>query len=494
MKTKSYSIRGSKEIIKRIEFPRGRIGVFGIGLHAYWPQFAGLRERVLNSCDRFEEKVSKHGVEVVRGGFVDTSHRAFEVGDFFRTHPVDLLFCYVATYATSSVVVPVVQRAGVPIVLFGLQPTKKMNMKTATTFDQLHHDNITSLPEICGALHRCGRNPAGVVVGTLDDDPRADREIEEWCRVADVARSLRNARIGHLGHTYEGMLDMHSDPTMFHSFFGMHIEELEMCDLREMVEAVGRNEIERMKDEIRRIFHFADPGADPIAGPVKAEDLDWSAQVSVALHRLVEEHGLTGLAYYYRGLGGNIYERIIAGMIVGSSILTGSGVPIAGEADIKTCVAMLIMDRLGAGGSFAEFHPADFDDDIILVGHDGPAHIRISDERPILRSLSVYHGKRGFGLSVEFKVKTGKVTMLGLTQTHEGRFKMVVGTGESLPGPIPATGNTNTRVRFASGVADFVERWSMEGPTHHFALGVGDCTSMLEKVSKVFDVDITVVK
>jgi len=481
-------------IIPRIRYPRGRVGVFGVGHHEYWPQFPGLREKVVASYDRFLAKLSRYNMEVVDAGFVDSSQRAFEVGDVLRTHPLDLLLCYGATYTPAANVVPVVQRAGVPVVLFGLQPTKGMDMTRATTFDQLYHDSFTCLPEITSALMRVGIPPVGLVVGTLDDDPRADRELDQWCRVADVIRSVRDARIGYLGHVYEGMLDMHSDQTMFHAYFGLHIEQLEMCELREIVDAVKQEDVERMKAEIRRIFHFAVPGTDPIAGPVTPEELDWSARIAVALDTLVKAKKLTGLAYYYKGLGGNIYERIVAGMIVGNSILTGSGVPMAGEADLKTVVAMLIMDRLGAGGSFAEFHPAVFDDDIVMIGHDGPHHIRIADDKPILRSLSVYHGKRGTGLSVEFKLKTGPVTLFALTQTMQGRFKMVVAKGESLPGPIPPTGNTNTRVRFASPVADFVERWCMAGPSHHFALGVGDCVSMLEKVSKVFDVDYELVR
>ncbi len=481
------------EIIPRIAPQLGRVGFFSIGHAPYWEQFPGLHEQLMKNSKIVRQRLNALGVEVVDGGFVDTAQRAVEAGEHLRAEAVDLLICNVATYATSAVVLPVVQRAGAGVVLLGLQPTPGMDCRVSTTFDQLLHDNITSLPEIAGVLLRAGRRPLGMVVGALHDDARADHEIAEWCRVAGVLRTVRNARIGYLGHTYEGMLDMHSDPTMFHAHFGLHVEMLEMCDLEARVAQVTAGQLAEMKTEIRRIFHLAEPGIDKITGPVSPEDLDWSVRVAVALRRLVQDFDLTGLAYYYRGLGGNLYERIAASMIVGSSILTGSGVPLAGEADLKTCLAMLIMDRLGLGGSFAELHPLDFRDDIALVGHDGPAHIHISNDRPILRDLSVYHGKRGHGLSVEFKIKLGPVTMLGLTQTQGGRFKFVAAAGESVPGAIPKSGNTNTRVRFALPVAEFVERWAMEGPTHHFALGVGHATSILRKVARALDIEIAVV-
>ncbi len=116
-----------------------------------------------------------------------------------------------------------------------------------------------------------------------------------------------------------------------------------------------------------------------------------------------------------------------------------------GEADLKTCIAMLIMDRLDIGGSFAEFHPIDFREGFVLVGHDGPHHINIAQGRPVLRSLAKYHGKPGSGASVEFKIKEGPITMLSLSVAASGLFKFVLGEGESVQGPIPPTGNTNTR-------------------------------------------------
>lgn len=480
----------NQDLIPHIDVPPGRIGFFAVGHEPYWEQFAGLKQKLEANAANLKEQIKALGVEVVDAGFVDSSRRAARAGDFLRTHPVELLFCYVATYATSAVLVPVVQRSQTDVVLLGLQPSAGMDCRAATTFDQLLHDNVTSLPEMCNALIRCRRPPLDVVVGMLRSDDRAYGRISDWCKVATVLRTVRNARVGYLGHTYEGMLDMHSDPTMFHAAFGLHVEMLEMCDLLERSKAVTAQNVEAKIEEIKRIFCFAEPGKDPIAGPVQEESLRWSAKVAAAMDRLVEDFGLTALAYYYRGLNANIYERLVAGAIIGNSILTGRGIPVAGEADLKTCLAMLMMDRLGAGGSFAEFHPVDFTDDIVLVGHDGPAHIRISDQRPVIRDLSVYHGKRGHGLSVEFKVRTGPVTLFGLTSDETGQFKMVLAKGESLPGEIPATGNTNTRVRFPSAVADFVEKWSLQGPTHHFALGVGDQRAALEKVGRALGIKV----
>jgi L-arabinose isomerase len=285
------------------------------------------------------------------------------------------------------------------------------------------------------------------------------------------------------------MLDMNSDPTMVESFFGPHCEHIEMDDLQVCVDEVTETELARKLEEVHALFDFPAPGADPIAGPAKKEDVEWAAKVACGIDRLIKKFKLTGLAYYYRGLNNNAYERLGATLIVGSSLLTGQGIPLAGEYDVKNLVAMLIADRLEAGGSFAELHPCDFENDIVMVGHDGPHHIGVAQGRPVLRSLSVYHGKRGYGVGVEFQIKNGPITCIGLTQTYNGKFKFVLAEGESLPGPIPPTGNTNTRCRFPPNLSVFIENWSLEGTTHHFALAVGHVAAQVENLARCFGIE-----
>ena len=470
-----------------------RIGVFNVGFHRYWPQFPGLREQLDGYRAEFEERLRGYGVEVISAGLVDSVDSGRKAGDFFAAQNVDLIFCSVTTYVPSAFVLPVGQRARAHMVLAGLQPTPGMDTATATTHDQLAHDNCTSLPEIMYAFRRAGL-PADVVFGMLHDDERAWGAIADWTRAAKAFNALRNARIGLLGHPFEGMLDMNADPTAFDSAFGMHVNMIEMCDLKKRVDEATDAEVARMQDRIREFFTFPPPGADfRIAGLVAPDALDRFARVAAGLEKLVSDFQLDGLAHYYRGVDGNEYEQLIANIIVGASLLTARGIPVAGEGDLKNCIAMLILDRLDAGGSFAELHPADFREDFVFVGHDGPGHVAISDEKPALRGLSLYHGKFGSGVSVEFKVKEGPVTIAGLTTGRDGRFKLVLAEGESIAGAIPATGNTNTRCRFRPDMPTFIERWTAAGPTHHFALGIGRQIPALRKLGQLAGLDVEVV-
>ncbi|HWC26871.1 MAG TPA: L-fucose/L-arabinose isomerase family protein, partial [Solirubrobacteraceae bacterium] len=468
--------------------PRARAGLLGIGLEAYWPQFPGLKERIEGYGRRVEERLAQLGADVVSAGLVDTAPRAREAGDLFASSQVDVVFCHAVTYATSSQVLPALQAAGVPVVLLGLQPTPTLDYANTDTGEWLANCAACCVPEIAGACTRAGI-AYDTVAGTIDDDERAWSKIAAWVRAAGAARALRRSRLGFLGHTYPGMLDMYTDFTAVHAQIGAHVEVLEIDDLAARTGAVTDDEIAAKEAEIRAMFAFADPSGDPIAGPITDEQLAWSSRVAAGLDRLVADFDLDGLTYYYRGAGGNEAERLGAGVIVGNSLLTARGVITSGEGDLKTNIAQLLLDRLGAGGSFTEFYALDFEEDFVLMGHDGPGHVAIAQERPTLRALKLYHGKSGGGLSVEFKVRYGPITIVGCTQTADGRLKLVVAEGESVPGDTFRIGNTNSRLRFEAPPAEFFEAWCAEGPTHHVALGVGHTGTEVQRVAALLGLE-----
>jgi len=463
---------------------RGRMGLFSIGLAAYWPQFPGLKERLEGYAAGVAQRVGGWA-DVVPGGLVDDVEGARAAGTLFAREQVDLILVHTATYATSSQVLPAVQRAGVPVVVLNLQPVAALDYPNMDTGEWLANCSACCAPEIAGAFARA-RIPYHVVSGLLDgpDSTRAWQEVASWCHAAGAARALRAARFGFLGHTYPGMLDLYSDATQHHAQLGLHVEVLEMDDLQACVETATDAEQAAVLDQTRQSFQ--------LDTTVNEADLAWAAQVAAGMDRLAADYRLDALAYYYRGRGQ--FERLAAGLILGGSRLTARGIPCAGEGDLKNAVAMFLMDRLGAGGSYTEFYAMDLAEGFVLMGHDGPGHVAICDQPPILRGLGLYHGKAGHGISVEFSVRTGPVTILGLTQTADGRLKLLAAEGEALPGPILRIGNTNSRLRFALPPDEFVDRWCQEGPTHHVALGVGHHAATLRKVGALLGLETVVVR
>jgi L-arabinose isomerase len=362
-----------------------------------------------------------------------------------------------------------------------------------STYMQLCNDDFCSVPEFTGVALRMGKRIPDVILGTLDNDPGAERELARWCSIARALGGLRRARIGHMGHVLESMYDMHTDPAALTATFGCHVAQCEPDEIMRHYVAPDRAAVEAKKKAILDFFDTPDPVSDPITTKLTDADLQTAARAAVALDRFIEMKKLDGLAYYYEAEPGSEMRTLVTNLTVGNSLLTGAGFPMCGEFDIKTCVAMFIMDRLGMGGSFAEFHPVDFERDTVLVGHDGPHHIGIAQGKPVIRSLKKYHGKPGSGASVEFSLKTGPITMLSIGVGPQGQFRFVVAEGESLPGPIPPTGNTNTHGKFPPDVRTFLKKWVAAGPTHHFALGIGHHAETISTIARLLKVDCEVI-
>jgi|UniRef100_UPI00404AD004 L-arabinose isomerase len=468
--------------------PPLKIGLFGIGLDAYWPQFVGLKERLEGYVDRVATKLGREGVEVINLGLVDNPDRAFAAGREFRQADVDVIFLYVTTYALSSTVLPVVQRAKVPVIILNLQPAaaidyaafNRMGDRTKMTGEWLAHCAACPVPEIANVFKRAGIT-FHQITGTLEDDPQCWNEVDAWVEAARVAAAMYGNRLGLMGHYYGGMLDIYSDTTLQSATFGTQIELLEVDELSALRREVKDAEIKAKLAEFEKAF---DVQAD-----CPAEDLAEAARTSVALDRLVAEYRLGSMAYFYKGTGVAENEATIASIILGTSLLTARGIPVAGEYEVKNVQAMKIMDLFGVGGSFTEYYAMDFKDDVVLMGHDGPGHIAIAQGKTKVRPLEVYHGKVGRGVSVEMAVKHGPVTLLSVIEAGNGKLALLCAEGESVPGPIMEIGNTNSRYRFACGAREFVTRWNSHGPAHHCAVGVGHITDKLNKLGALLGLE-----
>jgi L-arabinose isomerase len=467
---------------------RLKIGLFGIGLDTYWPQFSGLHERLIGYTAQLARKLRSAQVEVVNLGLIDTPEKSFAAGHEFRRADVDLIFLYVTTYALSSTVLPALRRAKVPVIILNLVPAasidyatfNRMGDRTKMTGEWLAFCQPCPVPEIANVFNRC-RIPFFQVSGMLENDPVAWGEIAEWIEAARVAQIMEHNRLGVMGNYYGGMLDIYSDLTQQCAYFGGHIEILEVEELaalrRDVTEADLRGRVREFKTVL------------DVQPDCSAEELGRAARTSIALDRLVEIHALGSLAYYHKGVGSAENEDTISSIILGTSLLTARGIPVAGEYEIKNAQAMKIMDSFGAGGSFTEYYTVDYNDDVVLMGHDGPGHIAIAEGKTKVRPLEVYHGKVGHGLSVEMSVKHGPATLLSVVQTADGKLQLLMAEGESVAGPILEIGNTNSRYRFSIGARNFMNQWNVRGPAHHCAVGVGHIASKLKKLGALLGME-----
>lgn len=467
--------------------PKIKVGLYGIGLDTYWAQFEGLLERLTGYQGHIAARLDAMDVEVVNAGMVDNPEKAAQTAAMFKAEQVEMVFLYISTYALSSTVLPVAQKTNVPVVVLNLQPVAAIDYEAfnalgdrgVMTGEWLAHCQACSVPEIACVFNRAGID-YHLVTGYLQQES-VWQEIQDWVDAAGVKQAMANNRVGVLGHYYGGMLDVYSDLTQQSSAFGNHFEILEMCQLHRLVQHVTKTQIAAKIDEFYQKFD--------VSSECRQSELERAAKTSCGLDALVEMVNLGSMAYYYEGAPGNEYEDIVTSVIAGNTLLTGRNIPVAGECEVKNVQAMKILDAFGTGGSFSEFYAIDFKDEVVMLGHDGPAHFAIAQGRVGLVPLPVYHGKPGQGLSIQMSVRHGPVTILSVVQNGQGQVKLLTAQGHSVPGPTLQIGNTNSRYKFSISARDFIDTWSQAGPAHHCAIGVGHIAPKIKKLAKLLRMD-----
>ncbi len=470
---------------------KARVGLFGIGVDAYWPQFEGLKSRLEGYLQVVHSRLMLgQRVEVTNLGLVDTPEDAFEFARRFRREDVDVIFMYAAKYTLSSTVLPILQHAKVPVILLDLQPPtaiedvafNQVRDRSCSTGEWLARCPACTVPEVASVFRHAGIR-FHQITGTLEEDDPAWNEVSSWVDAARVESLMFQNRLGLVGHYFSGMLDKFNYLTLQCATFGGHIEMVEVDELIGYRQQVSHREIES------RISHFCE--ALDVDAECEEEELARAARNSIALDRLVDAHSLGSVAYYHFGAGSPENEDVMSSIVLGGSLLNARGVQVAGEYEVKNVQAMKILDAFGVGGSFAEFYTMDFTNDVVLMGHDGPGNISIAQGRALVRPMQVYHGRVRHGLSVEMSVKHGPVTVLSVVETLAGKLKLLVAEGESVSGPLMEVGNTISRYRFPCGARQFVSQWSELGPAHHCAVGVGHIATKIECLASLLEIEMT---
>ena len=469
---------------------RLRVGLFAIGLEAYWSQFEGLQQQLNDYAAQLAQRLGRTGVEIVNLGLIDTPEKAVDAGHAFRRADVDLIFLHVTTYALSSTVLPVVRRAKVPVIILNLSPGAAIDYasfnamadRTKMTGEWLAWCQACPVPEIANVFNRCSI-PFFQITGMLERRPRGWDEIDDWieaARVAHIDGAQPPRRDGPLLRRHARHL-LRPHPAVRHlrrTHRNRRSRRARPIACRRLAASTLECRVAPLPRRLRRPARLLRPRNShaPRARPSRSTSL-------------VERHRLGSLAYYYMGTGNPANEDAISSIILGTSLLTARGMPVAGECEIKNAQAMKIMDSFGVGGSFTEYYAMDFKDDIVLMGHDGPGHLAIAEGKTKVRPLQVYHGKVGRGL-VGRNVRQARPSHPAVGGADvRGRLKLLAAEAESVPGPILEIGNTNSRYRFRIGARQFINAWNAQGPAHHCAVGVGHIAAKIEKLGALLNIE-----
>ena len=465
---------------------KARIGVFSIALGAYLPQFPSLVPEFEAQYDAFKKTIPDT-VEIIDGGIVTTKELSQAAGDKFRAADVDLVICQLLTYATSYNMLPAVRDVNVPVVLVNVQKLKApdyANTDTAKWLGELYA--CGAVGEMVADLERAGKRHA-VITGVVEGgDPYVQKEIEEWCRAAQVRRRFRDTNLAQIGRPYPGMMDLYSDETNLYHRMWVYTKQFDWEKMWAIADNITDEEAIRAKaQDILDTFE--------IEGGGTIEKVWDMARYVVAFEQWVRDEQLGLIASHYDGFAQGVAGKLDSMLIPAFSMLIKQGTACAVEGDIKVAMAMSILKTISGTGQLSEMYSIDFNEDICIIGHSGSGDAAISEKKPTMKIVDVFHGKTGGGYLTQFYPPAGEVTYLGITQDRDGHFKFVVAEGVNEEGPIFTFGDTNMRTRFSCGAREFCNRWSEAGPTHHMAAANGRHIDTILKVAKIFNVPVDII-
>ena len=448
---------------------RARIGLLPTGHHYYWEQYPRLKQMGLRMYDKLQALLEPMA-DVVAPELVDTPEKSREAGALFAREAVDMVLVFPFGYTPSMDMLPALQATDVPVRILNAHEDSSYDYGTADTTEYLHHEGVCCVPELAGSLVNAGRR-FRVRTGPFHDK-RLQHELQSDCAGVAAARALRQMNVGLIGHVYPGMSDMPIDEARLLRATGRMLVRPEIEEFENAFQQVTEDQVEEMLTQFHTMYE--------VESSVTREHMRFSAQVAVVFDEIIHKYDLAAFGYYWWGERELVTQlRAQSGLAV--SRLAALGRPGVTEGDVKTAIAMKILDLLGGGGMFVEFFAMDFDENSLLMGHDGPSNINVAQGKPRLTHLDTHHGKSGHGLGIDFDMQEGPVTLLNLTQFGAGdTFKLIYAVAEIIPGTILHIGNPNARVKISQPLHEFIDAWCQQGPSHHIALGIGDHGQALE--------------
>ncbi|NLF29076.1 MAG: hypothetical protein GX592_14375 [Clostridiales bacterium] len=455
---------------------RPRIALLPTGHKIYWGQFPNLRDMGTRMYEKLLAGLERFG-DVVSPGLVDTYESAVEAAKLLAASDADILLIFPFGYTTGTMIVPVVRAMNVPIRILNAHEDSSYDYKNADTELYLHHEGACCVPEYSGTLVSLGRR-FRVITGHFGES-RFWEEIRRDCLGMAAATAFSRCRFGVIGNTYTNMTDMPTDEHRVLRATGQLLARPEVEEIEEAWKRVTDAQVEDMYRQFREFYDVDETVTDA--------HMYESAKIAVAFDEVIRRHGIDAFGFYWWGEKPYMTE-LRAQSALAVSRLAALGIPGVTEGDIKTAMAMKILDLLGGGGMFLEFFSSDFDENFIMVGHDGPSNVNVAKGKPILQNLTVHHGKTGEGLGIDFNMAEGPCTLLNLTQFGTDKtFKLIYTVGEVISGDILNIGNPNCRVRVQKPIHAFFDDWCQQGPGHHTALGVGDFSKEIEAFAEKMD-------
>jgi L-arabinose isomerase len=440
-----------------------------------------MRPKMSEATDRIAQILAPYG-EIINPGFVEYEPDAERATQIFNSSEVDLIIAIELAYQKGIIPMRTLLRVNAPILVWNTQQIRRL--PEDADFDIImENSGMAGLPELTSALIR-SEIPFELLTSHIDD-PEGLKQIGEYAKAAGAIRRLERMRIGVIGHPFEGMTDLMVDYLSLRDLVGPVCWPLEPEKVA--VAAAGM--------DAKRVREFMKDQAALYDASEMPEDLfDRSARLALAMLDVAREYKFDALATFDQIWLTDPRVGIIPSY--GTGYLCAQHIPVATEADVTTLTAMMILQELAGEATFLENYVIDFDEDAIILSHDGHGNPALAaDPKQVRIKPSIYYeGVNGRGAGLEFAYKPGDVTILSLIPLGDGDWRLIVGEGESLPIVPRPVAAPQMLFRYKNGtITEFCDRWLMAGSPHHMALAYGHLADQVEKVGSLLGVEVITV-
>ncbi len=433
-----------------------------------------------NRASALEFLKSLPGVEVIGGDKMLTleDEAVANLEEIEKLQP-DLLITHFMTFSLGVVPPMYAQRLNIPVVLWSMpEPDPRggrlQNNSFCAANMNAHHMWRVHIPY----FH----------VHAEPGTEKAVALLKQAIRVARAMKALQRMRIGLIGGRVPGFYTSCCSEMLLRRKLGPEVKIITQHELFTTAEQLTPEEVQAAEDTI-----LSDAPCHPTDGPREGQ-LEKSARLFGAVKKLKEKFLVDTFAMR---CWPEVILNDLYGIAVCSTIghLTNHGFLTACEGDVYGAVMMRI------GQIISDDYPF-FCDLIVAEGeygvawHCGAAPCKLCKPgfQPELRCSATVEGGGVKGVTNEFPLKPGRVTLARLGETRDGEgFRMLIATGTGLDTDLFVRGNP-LKIKFDAGCDAIRNEVINNGWEHHYALMYGDQADALADLCRNMDIETRIIK
>lgn len=458
-----------------------KIGLLPLYIKLYDDCVQSLRPRLESFYVEIVEQFERKGVQVETSGFCRIKPEFEAAVAAFEAAGVDALVTLHMAYSPSLESIESLTATKLPVIVLDTTQTLEFtNMQVPGEIDYCH--GIHGVMDMCSMLKRRGKAYA-IAAGHYLEDDCIDR-VCGFVKAAISAAALGKSYVGLIGGSFAGMGDFAVPAEELKERFGIVAETVDTALLGQKYQEISREELdEELKVNAER-FDFA--------ANVIQEEYEEAVTSCLALRKVIQEKGYSAFSVNFLQVGPE--SGLMSMPFLESCKAMEWGIGYAGEGDALTAAFTGAFLTGYPETNFVEIFCPDWKNNILFLSHMGELNYRVADTKPVITRLGSNYTKGSFPYAGYTRMKGGKGVYVNVSRDKEG-YQLLLAPVEMLQYDSDNfPGSMRGWMKHAnSTTAEFLEKLSCNGATHHSSFVYGATVDELTYFGKLLDIKVVVI-